>query len=188
VTQRLIAHGCTAATIAATPVPVLEGLVRPVGFYRNKARFLQATAARLAAERGGDIPDTVAGLVELPGVGPKVAHVAMTAAWDRPVGIGVDTHVHRIAHRLGWVGEDAREPEDTRVALEAWLPRDLWGHVNLMLVGFGQTRCKPLAPLCNGCLNAAICPSSTARGGSGGGDGGGGGGGGGSGGGGGLER
>lgn len=72
---------------------------------------------------------------------------------------GVDTHVHRISNRLGWVKKKTKTPEDTRKALEAWLPKELWYEINHMLVGFGQTICRPVGPHCNSCLNKATCPS-----------------------------
>ena len=74
-------------------------------------------------EQGGDIPRTVEGLCKLPGVGPKMAYLVMKCAWDDVCGIGVDTHVHRISNRLGWVKKTTKNPEDTRKALEDWLPR-----------------------------------------------------------------
>lgn len=71
---------------------------------------------------------------------------------------GVDTHVHRISNRLGWVQKATKTPEATRVALEAWLPRELWDEVNNLMVGFGQQLCKPVNPLCRTCLNRTLCP------------------------------
>lgn len=73
---------------------------------------------------------------------------------------GVDTHVHRIANRLQWVKKPTKNPEGTRVDLEAWLPAELWSEINLLLVGFGQQICKPVGPKCDECLNSAICPSA----------------------------
>lgn len=78
-------------------------------------------------------------------------------------GIGVDTHVHRIVNRLKMVPKETKEPEQTRIALEKWLPMDEWWEVNELLVGFGQTICTPTNPRCGDCLNAMICPASTAK-------------------------
>ncbi len=92
------------------------------------------------------------------GVGPKMAYLAMELAWKETVGIGVDTHVHRISNRLGWVQRPTKEPENTRLQVESWLPKNLWAETNLLLVGFGQTICTPVNPKCGKCLNLQICP------------------------------
>lgn len=81
----------------------------------------------------------------------------MKVAWGEVTGIGVDTHVHRIANRLGWV-KNCKTPEATRKQLEDWLPRELWSEVNLLLVGFGQQICLPVKPQCGTCLNQSLCP------------------------------
>ncbi|XP_069576626.1 endonuclease III-like protein 1 isoform X1 [Brachyistius frenatus] len=158
--QKLRAHGCTVENILATDDEHLGRLVYPVGFWRNKVKFLKLTAALLQTEFGGDIPDSVEGLVRLPGVGPKMAHLAMDIAWNQVSGIGVDTHVHRISNRLGWFTTPSKNPEETRKGLEEWLPRDLWSEINRLLVGFGQQVCLPVNPLCSVCLNQHVCPSA----------------------------
>ncbi|MFH4978837.1 hypothetical protein AB6A40_005546 [Gnathostoma spinigerum] len=153
--QRLRNHGCNVENICQTSEETLRALITPVGFYKRKAIYLRKTAAILRDEYDGDIPDSVDALCKLPGVGPKMAHLTMQVAWDRIEGIGVDTHVHRIANRLAWVS--TKTPEDTRVALEAFLPRDRWKTVNKLLVGFGQQICLPIGPKCMSCLNKDIC-------------------------------
>ncbi|RVE75815.1 hypothetical protein OJAV_G00002420 [Oryzias javanicus] len=158
--QKLRAHGCTAGNIVTTDDHTLGTLIYPVGFWRNKVKYLKRTAAILQEQFGGDIPSDVEGLVRLPGVGPKMAHLAMDIAWNQVSGIGVDTHVHRISNRLGWVKKPTKTPEDTRRALEEWLPRDLWSEINWLLVGFGQQMCLPVGPLCSMCLNQHTCPSA----------------------------
>lgn len=158
--QRLRAHGCTVENILATDDETLGKLIHPVGFWRTKVKYLKLTSAMLQNEFGGDIPDSVEGLVRLPGVGPKMAHLAMDIAWDKVSGIGVDTHVHRISGRLGWLRKPAKNPEETRKALEEWLPRELWSEINWLLVGFGQQVCLPVNPLCSVCLNQHNCPSA----------------------------
>ncbi|XP_040001437.1 endonuclease III-like protein 1 isoform X2 [Xiphias gladius] len=120
--QKLRAHGCTVENIISTGDETLGKLIYPVGFWRNKVKYLKLTSAMLQKEFGGDIPNSVEGLVRLPGVGPKMAHLAMDIAWDQVSGIGVDTHVHRISNRLGWLWKPTKNPEDTRKALEEWLP------------------------------------------------------------------
>ncbi|XP_028258011.1 endonuclease III-like protein 1 [Parambassis ranga] len=158
--QKLRAHGCTAENILATDDEKLGTLIYPVGFWRSKVKYLKLTSAMLQKECGGDIPNSVEGLVRLPGVGPKMAHLAMDIAWDQVSGIGVDTHVHRISNRLGWLKKPTKSPEETRKALEEWLPRELWSEINWLLVGFGQQVCLPVNPLCSMCLNQHSCPSA----------------------------
>lgn len=97
------------------------------------------------------------------GVGPKMAHILMRVAWNIVTGIGVDTHVHRIANRLKWTKKETKTPEETRIALESWLPFELWWEVNELLVGFGQSTCKPVHPLCSECINYDICPSRVTK-------------------------
>ncbi|VDN20476.1 unnamed protein product, partial [Dibothriocephalus latus] len=89
----------------------------------QKAKFIKKTCEILHSDYADDIPDTVEKLMTLPGVGPKMAHLAMRCAWKIISGIGVDTHVHRISNRLKWVPKPTKTPEQTRLALEAWLPR-----------------------------------------------------------------
>ena len=155
-TQRLIAHGLTPHSIVATPEAKVAELIFGVGFWRNKARFIRAASQLMLDKHGGDIPRTLEGLLELPGVGPKMAYIAMSSLWGDNVGIGVDTHVHRIANRLAWV--KTTTPEATRAALQDLLPREEWADLNVLFVGFGQQTCTPLAPRCGDCKNKSICP------------------------------
>ncbi|KAK7749982.1 alpha,alpha-trehalase nth1 [Diatrype stigma] len=127
----------------------LNHLIWAVGFHNNKTKYLQQAAAILRDQWDGDIPDSIEGLVALPGVGPKMAHLCLSAAWGRTEGIGVDVHVHRITNLWGW--HATRTPEETRAALESWLPRDRWREINTLLVGFGQTVCLPVARRCGEC-------------------------------------
>ncbi|CAL9700621.1 unnamed protein product [Knipowitschia caucasica] len=158
--ERLRAHGCTVENILDTDDETLGKLIYPVGFWRRKLKYLKLASALLLKEFDGDVPNTVEGLVRLPGVGPKMAHLAMDIAWDQVSGIGVDTHVHRISNRLGWLRNTTKNPEETRKALEEWLPRELWSEINWLLVGFGQQVCLPVNPLCSMCLNQHNCPSA----------------------------
>lgn len=115
-------------------------------------RYIKKAAVILRDEYDSDIPDTVAGLVSLPGVGPKMAHLCMSAAWNSTQGIGVDVHVHRITNLWGWNGSNpTRTPEGTRAALESWLPKDRWREINGLLVGLGQTVCLPVGRRCGDC-------------------------------------
>lgn len=158
--QRLRARGLTVARIQQTDEHTLGALIYPVGFWRSKAKYIKQTTCILQQRYNGDIPASVAELVALPGVGPKMAHLAMAVAWGTVSGIAVDTHVHRIANRLGWTKKPTKSPEATQTALEEWLPRELWGELNGLLVGFGQQMCLPVRPRCQACLNQALCPSA----------------------------
>lgn len=158
--RKLKTIGFNPETLAKTSEEALQKLLIPVGFYKNKAKYIKKTSQILLDEYDGDIPETVEGLMKLPGVGPKMAHICMSSAWNKVTGIGVDVHVHRISNRLKWVQPPTTDPEKTRVQLETWLPRDLWSEVNHLLVGFGQTICTPVNPHCSDCLNKDICPSA----------------------------
>lgn len=155
---RLRQHGCSVANILATSDEQLGKLIYPVGFWKKKIDYIKRASAILKEKYNEDIPDTIKGLCALPGVGPKMAHLAMKCAWNTITGIGVDTHVHRITNRLRWFRKPTKDPEETRKALEEWLPRELWSEINHLLVGFGQTICLPVYPKCMGCLNKSICP------------------------------
>jgi endonuclease-3 len=157
-------EGLTPQVVVDMALPRLVELLRGVGFYRRKAEHLQAASHLLLQRHGGDIPPDIKGLSALPGVGMKMATICMAVAHGHVTGIGVDTHVHRIANRLGWAASANLTAEATRQQLESWLPRPLWGEINLLLVGFGQQRCKPRVPLCAGCLNRDLCPASLTRG------------------------
>ncbi|KAI0424879.1 DNA glycosylase [Xylaria sp. FL1042] len=144
--------GLNLENILAVAPAHLNQLIYAVGFHNNKTKYLQQAAALCRDAHGGDIPDTIEGLVSLPGVGPKMAHLCLSAAWGRTEGIGVDVHVHRITNLWGWHGKGgAKSPEDTRVKLESWLPRDKWREINTLLVGLGQTVCLPIGRRCGDC-------------------------------------
>ena len=134
--------------LAADPVH-LDTLIGKVGFHNNKTKYIKAAARIIKDEHNGDIPDTVEGLMRLPGVGPKMAYLCMSAAWGIDLGIGVDVHVHRITNLWGW--HKTKNPEETRYWLEGWLPKDRWHAINKLLVGLGQTVCLPVGRRCGEC-------------------------------------
>lgn len=102
----------------------LNEMIHSVGFHNNKTRYIKATALILRDQYDSDIPDTVEGLMSLPGVGPKMAYLCMSAAWGKVQGIGVDVHVHRLANMWLWAGpKPTSNPEGTRLALQSWLPK-----------------------------------------------------------------
>ncbi|KAI1749063.1 DNA glycosylase [Xylaria castorea] len=146
------AAGLDLENVLAVEPARLNELIYAVGFHNNKTKYLQRAAAICRDAHGGDIPDSIEGLVALPGVGPKMAHLCLTAAWGRTEGIGVDVHVHRITNLWGWHGKGgSKNPEDTRAKLESWLPRDRWHEINTLLVGLGQTVCLPVGRRCGDC-------------------------------------
>ena len=126
-----------------------------MGFYRTKARTLRTLARVLLEQHGGRVPTDLDALLALPGVGRKTANLVLTDAFDLP-GICVDTHVHRITNRWGYV--TTRTPSATEMALRATLPRREWRGLNTLLVAFGQTICRPLSPRCSSCPLNAVCP------------------------------
>jgi endonuclease-3 len=143
------AIGLNLENILAVDPVLLNELIWIVGFHNNKTKYIKATAEILKEKFNGDIPDTIEGLMSLPGVGPKMAYLCMSSAWGRTEGIGVDVHVHRITNLWGW--NKTKGPEETRLALQAWLPKELWHEINWLLVGFGQTVCLPVGRKCGDC-------------------------------------
>ncbi|KAK8556181.1 hypothetical protein V6N13_064262 [Hibiscus sabdariffa] len=143
----------------------IKDLIYPVGFYTRKATNMKKIAKICLMKYDGDIPRSLEELLLLPGIGPKMAHLVMNIAWNDVQGICVDTHVHRISNRLGWVYRPGTKqktlfPEETRVALQQWLPKEEWVPINPLLVGFGQTICTPLRPRCDICSISEFCPSA----------------------------
>ena len=123
-------------SIARMTPETLNGYIKRVGFHNNKTKYIKQAVEILRQEHAGEIPSTAQTMMELPGVGPKMAFICENVAWNLQSGIGVDTHMHRLFNELQWV--KSKTPEQTRVQLEAWLPRDQWAEVNLLWVGFGQ--------------------------------------------------
>jgi len=155
--QENLPGGLTVESVRSCDDTELATLIHPVGFHVKKAGYLKKTAEILATKYDHDIPNNIKDLQSLPGVGPKMAHLAMLIAWNKAVGIGVDIHVHRICNRLGWV--HTKTPEKTRLELESWLPKEHWLDVNFVLVGFGQTQCCPIKPKCATCVVNDTCPT-----------------------------
>lgn len=149
----------TLKNILAVSPQRLNELIRTVGFHNNKTKYIKATAQILHDKFNSDIPSTAPELMSLPGVGPKMAYLCMSAAWGKHDGIGVDVHVHRITNLWGW--HKTKNPEETRAALESWLPRDKWHEINKLLVGLGQTVCLPVGRRCGECdlAGTKLCKS-----------------------------
>ncbi|KAK8081942.1 DNA repair protein NTG1 [Apiospora saccharicola] len=144
-------RGLNLANLLAVDPATLNELIWVVGFHNNKTKYLKQTAEILRDRWAGDIPDSIEGLTSLPGVGPKMAHLCLSSAWGRTEGIGVDVHVHRITNLWGWHEGKTKTPEATRLALQAWLPKDRWREINWLLVGFGQKVCLPVGRRCGDC-------------------------------------
>jgi endonuclease-3 len=151
---RLFAVAPDVRALAAAPVTAIRRAIYPVGFYRTKAKRLTEIARILQRDFAGNVPNEIDALLTLPGVGRKTANLVVTVAYALP-GICVDTHVHRIANRWGYV--QTREPDDTERALRAKLPRRYWLEINPLLVKFGQTLCRPVRPRCEACPVVRWC-------------------------------
>jgi len=152
--QRLFALADTPKDLLTLSPRVIERAIYPVGFYRTKARVVLGIARDLLERFAGRVPDDIDALLTLNGVGRKTANLVVTMGYNKP-GICVDTHVHRISNRLGYVR--TRSPEETEMALRAKLPRRFWIDYNDLLVGFGQNVCTPISPHCSRCPVRALC-------------------------------
>jgi endonuclease III len=152
--ERLLSAAPDARRLATLTETRIARLIFPAGFYRTKAANLRASARLLVERRAGRVPDRMEDLLALPGVGRKVANLVRGLAFGIP-GICVDTHVHRISNRLGWVA--TREPAGTEQALRRVLPRRYWLVVNELMVRWGQTVCTPLSPHCSACPVTGRC-------------------------------
>jgi endonuclease-3 len=153
---RLFRVARTPRSMVKLPVKQIEQLIYPVSFYRNKAIHVRGTCEQIMSRFGGVVPSTMEELLTLPGVGRKTANLVLILAHRSASNICVDTHVHRISNRLGWVS--TRTPEETEHALYDRAPRKWWPLVNLYLVTWGQNVCRPVYPLCQQCVVSDLCP------------------------------
>ena len=153
---RLFRVARTPATMARLSEARIRTLIFPVSFYRTKAHHVRLACRQILDEHRGRVPDTMEGLLTLPGVGRKTANLVLILSHGSRNNICVDTHVHRIANRLGWVV--TRTPDQTEQALYRVVPRRLWAVVNLRLVTWGQNVCRPVFPRCRACVLADVCP------------------------------
>ena len=158
VTKDLFRECPDAAALAGTPLARLEALVKSTGFYRNKAKNLKGLGARLVAVYGGAVPRDVENLLSLPGVARKTANVVLGNAFGIPSGVVVDTHVGRIARRLGLTRHD--DPVKVERDLVAALPQDRWIRFSHQLIDHGRAVCTALKPKCGSCRFADLCPSA----------------------------
>lgn len=135
----------------------IEKLIYPVGFYRNKARAILNLSRKIMNNFNGRVPCSINDLLSLSGVGRKTANLVLGLGFGIPA-ICVDTHVFRIANRLGWVKTNS--PEETEVSLTKIFPKKVWIDLNTVLVAFGQNLCVPVSPFCHNCPVAGFCKKS----------------------------
>jgi endonuclease III len=154
--ERLFRRAPTPRAMAALSVSEITKLIYPVSFYRTKAVHVKATCRLLLDDFSGRVPGTMEQLLTLPGVGRKTANLVLILGFKSRRNICVDTHVHRIANRFGWVR--TRTPEQTEQALYERVDAAWWPHINLYLVTWGQNVCRPTHPRCGDCAVAERCP------------------------------
>lgn len=158
VTPALFRRFPDAEALASAPGDEVEDLVRSTGFFRNKAKNIQGFARGLMADHQGTVPRSMAELHALPGVGRKTANVILGNAFAIDEGIVVDTHVKRLAKRLGFTAHT--EPEKVETDLMALVPRERWTLLAHLLIWHGRRVCDARAPACERCVVSHLCPSS----------------------------
>lgn len=143
----------------------IDSYINKVGFHNRKSQYIKKTCDILLSQHGGDVPKTISEIVKLPGLGPKMGYLFLQNGWGINDGIGVDVHLHRLAQMWGWVSPKANTPEKARIELEKWLPKEYWGQINPLLVGFGQVVCVPRSPNCDVCTlgRKGICKSANKK-------------------------
>ncbi|HEY2151895.1 MAG TPA: endonuclease III [Vicinamibacterales bacterium] len=153
---RLFKVARTPRAIARLTERQIERLIYPVSFYRNKATHVKEASRILVEQFDGRVPSSMTELLTLPGVGRKTANLVLILSFKSRRNICVDTHVHRISNRLGWVR--TRTPEETEQALYANTAARWWPYINLYLVTWGQNVCRPVYPRCGACVIRPYCP------------------------------
>ncbi|RLI63997.1 MAG: hypothetical protein DRO88_08445, partial [Promethearchaeia archaeon] len=154
VIENLWKHYSTPQTLAAAPLEHLEELIRSSGTYKQKAKRIKETARIIHERYNDEVPEDIAELLKLPGVGRKVANCVLVVSFNKPA-IPVDTHVHRIANRIGWV--NTKTPEQTEFALQELFPEEEWRWINYTMVSFGKNICLPINPRCDSCPITQKC-------------------------------
>ncbi|MDR3019771.1 MAG: endonuclease III [Treponema sp.] len=155
--ERLLKKAKTPALLHDMKEAVIEKLIYPAGFYRNKTTSLKKIAKILLEQYDGKVPSTMDKLLALPGVGRKTANLVLVEAFDIPA-ICVDIHVHRISNRCGWL--ESKTPDDTEMILREILPGKYWKRINYLLVLYGQRVCRPVSPFCSQCVIRKYCERS----------------------------
>lgn len=154
--SRLFRVARTPRAMAKLTTRQIEKLIYPVSFYRTKARSVKTACRMLVEKHGGRVPNTMEELLTLPGVGRKTANLVLILSFRSMRNICVDTHVHRISNRLGWVA--TKTPDETEQALYKATSARWWPYINLYLVTWGQNVCKPVYPRCHACVIRPLCP------------------------------
>lgn len=152
--ERLFALADTPQKMVRLSPEVIEEAIYPVGFYRTKAVNILGICKTLLQDYQGQVPDDLDELLKIKGVGRKTANLVITLGFGKP-GICVDTHVHRICNRWGYVS--TKKPEETEFALRKKLPRKYWLRINDLLVTYGQNQCTPVSPKCSTCRLSGFC-------------------------------
>lgn len=152
--DRLFARAQTPEEVLRLSGAEIERLIYPAGFYRTKAGTIKGLSKELVERFSSKVPDNIDGLLELKGVGRKTANLVVTMGYAKP-GICVDTHVHRITNRWGYVR--TKSPDQTELALRKKLPERFWIVINDLLVAYGQNVCKPASPFCSRCAISKYC-------------------------------
>ena len=153
--HRLFAVADSPQAMVKLTAKKIEKLIYPVGFYKTKARQILAMCRTIIDHHSGKVPDEIDELLKFNGVGRKTANLVVTLGYNKP-GICVDTHVHRISNRWGYI--KTATPEKTEIALRAKLPKQYWIEYNNLLVNFGQHLCRPISPMCSTCPVKKYCP------------------------------
>ncbi len=153
-TDRLLALASTPEEMLKVPRDKIARTIYPVGFYRNKAKTIHHVCRELIDRFNSRVPDDLDELLSIKGIGRKTANLVITLAYGKD-GICVDTHVHRISNRLGYVA--TKSPDETEMALRDKLPRRYWIIYNTLLVFFGRKTCKPVSPVCSTCPIRKYC-------------------------------
>ncbi len=146
-----------AEQLAEAPRDKIEGIIKPTGFFRNKAKSIQGAARKIRDDYGGEVPAVMEELLTLPGVARKTANIVLSSAYQKAVGIAVDTHVKRLSRRLGFTGEN--NPDKIERDLMVIVPEGDWLHFNYILVNFGRDICRAKKPRCSECPLDQLCPS-----------------------------
>ena len=152
--HRLFACADSPEAMVKLTAKKIEKLIYPVGFYKTKARQIRQMCQNIIDRHAGRVPDEIDELLTFKGVGRKTANLVVTLGYNKP-GICVDTHVHRISNRWGYI--KTATPEKTEIALRAKLPKCYWIEYNNLLVNFGQHLCRPISPLCSECPVKKYC-------------------------------
>lgn len=155
ISNRLFAVADTPKKIKDLPLKKLQEIIRPVNYYKTKSRRIKEISKALLENYHGNVPNTFDELMSFKGVGRKTANIVMVYGFGSRHHIPVDTHVHRIPNRLGWV--KTKTPEQTEEALKQIIPQKYWSDINDLLVMHGQNICQPISPWCSKCLIKAYC-------------------------------